>query len=529
MDQSEGSPPLFKKLLSGASIAVVLVLLYLLAIRIGVVLAVYGFPPDCCWLLRTGQIICDTGKLPQEDPFSFAVKFARQQGDPQSYIVYQWLSEVIFYRTYLLFSLLKTVALAAVVYAFSFIVIPLRSCLRFNVARPWLFSLVILEGLTSNLRNFMRPEVFTYLITALLLYIMQSLRLKYADGSHSHIGWRTIGALIVLLVLSCNLHVTFTVHVLILIWYSFAFWAEDVFNKRSLSAVTKTVLLGTVLSTLATLINPYGIGLWLAVPRLLYSPIAPSVVEMQGMSLSILVTDVLYFPAVALVIMAFVSIAISILLKPDQWRLNAKSPLRLSALLLIVICVFLSFHRIRYLVIGSMIIVFELTNLLAARNNAEPSNLKSFWNKKVSVLALEIGISIFAAFGAFYGANKVSQLTIPTARVDFRPPFAGIDFLLKNYNGGHLFADNELTDMCELYLPNCSTFEDTRFDGYDLIITSDYAKILMAKEHWKEILAGYKIEWVFARKGQPISLVLPSVPGWKIVYEDPVCVIFHKI
>jgi hypothetical protein len=518
------------KLWSVLSIVVVLLLLYFLAVRIGVVCTLYGFNPDCCWLLRTGQIICDTGRLPEQDPFSYALAFARQQGDPQPYIIYQWLSEVIFFRAYLLFNLVQLAALAAVIYALSFVVIPLRSCLRFDVARPWLFGLVILEGLTSNLRNFIRPEVFTYLMTALLLSILQSLRLKYADGTHTHIGWRTIGACIVLLVLSCNIHITFIVHLLILFWYSLAFLAEDLVRKKDLSAVTKTALLGTFLSTVATLINPYGIRLWLSVPSILYSPLAPNVVEMQELSMSLVVTDVLYFPYIALLIMTYLSIILYPMIKPEEGRLNLRSPLRLSSFLLIVICSVFGFHRIRYTVIGSMFIVFELTNLLASKQVAiEKSKGEFFWNKKYSLVAVEIAIAIFACFGAYYAASKTNQLAIPTARRDFNPPFQGIKYLLKNYDGGRLFADHEVSDMCELYLQKCSIFQDTRYDGYDKIITSDYVRLLMAEAHWKEVLNGYKIEWVFAMKNQPIARALPSIPGWKIVYEDPVSVIFHKI
>jgi hypothetical protein len=530
MDQIDRTLPSANKLWSILSIAVVLLLFYLLAVRIGVVCFTYGFNGDCCWLLRTGKLICDTGSLPQQDPFSFALEYARQHGDPRPYTVYQWLSEVIFYQAYRCLNLVQIIALASSIYVLSFITIPLRSCLRFNVSRPWLFSLIILAGLTSNLRNFVRPEVFTYLITAILMYLLQSQRLKYDEGTQTNMGWRTISVMVVLLVLSCNLHISFVVHLLILFWYSLVFLAEDLIHKKEISAVSKTVLLGTLFSTAATVINPYGIRLWFAVPQILFSPMAPYVVEMQKISMSLLVSAPIFLAYAALLIMAYLSIAFSIMLKPEEALRNLRSPLRLSSFLFIVICTVLGFHTVRYTVIGSMLIVFELTSLIASRQKvSEQDNGEQFWKRKYSFLALEVAVSLFAAFGAVYWSFGRPQPVIPTGHVDFIPPFQGIKYLLEHYDGGHLFTDNEVAGMCELYLPKCSIFVDTRFDGYDTLIYGDYLKILLAKSNWKEILNGYKVEWVLARRQQPIADALQSQSDWKIVYEDRLCVIFRKI
>jgi hypothetical protein len=143
-------------------------------------------------------------------------------------------------------------------------------------------------------------------------------------------------------------------------------------------------------------------------------------------------------------------------------------------------------------------------------------------------LLFEVAVCLFAAWGAVYAANQVSPLSIPTGRKGFQPPFQGMTYLINNYDGKRLFTDHDTADMCEMYLKNCSIFQDTNFVGYDEIITSDYAKILMCKPHWQEILAGYKVEWVLTRPGQPIAEGMPSLTGWKIVYQDQFCTVFRK-
>jgi hypothetical protein len=528
MDQSEGSPTTVKKIWLAVMTVFALAILYTVSIRLGVVFGLFGFNPDCCWILRMGQIICQSGSLPKEDPFSYALQIAAQVGDRQPYVIYQWLSEVIFFNAYMLLNLVQIIAVTAVIYAFTFITIPFRSGLRFNVPRSLLLGLIVLVSLTSNLRGYVRPEVFSYFITAILLYVLQSARLKYGDTSHSHIGWRTIGGLILLLVVSCNVHITFCVHLLLLAVYASAFCIEDLINHRSLSMVSKTLVIGTVLSTLATLINPYGFGLWVHVPRLLYSPLAPNVVELQPLTYNLVATDILYYPFVVMLALCFISVATCIFLEWRDKRLNL-SPLRLLSLLLIAASIFFTFHRIRYIAIASLIVAFELPSFIAYGNKLLfDSETKPLWKRKISILAIEIGVALSVCFGVYGIVNTTTPVSIPMARTDFDPPFLGIRYLLEHYNSGRLFADHEITDMCELYLPFCKVFQDTRFDGYDVVITSDYVKILKAEAQWQEILEGYKIEWVVARPHQPIAKSLLTVPGWKIVYQDKTCVIFHK-
>ena len=51
--------------------------------------------PDTCWLLALGREIVQTHAIPAHDPFSWT--FAAQEANGQRFILYQWLSEVVFY------------------------------------------------------------------------------------------------------------------------------------------------------------------------------------------------------------------------------------------------------------------------------------------------------------------------------------------------------------------------------------------------------------------------------------------------
>jgi hypothetical protein len=515
-----------RNLLKLAGLLIGVLVLYLLAWRTGYYCDAIGFNPDFCWLLKTGEIICEIGHLPHQDPFSFALKVAAERGDPQPYIIYQWLAEVIFFQAYLLLSLIQIIAVTAAIYALSFIAIPLRSCSRFNVSAVWLFILVGLGALTSNLRNVVRPELFTYLVTALIFCILQSMRERHANGMDNAIRWRYVLALTLLLIFEANVHIAFVAHLILLAFYSVAFCAEDILKTKQLSGISKTLVTGTLASTIATLINPYGIGLWLHLPRMYFSIVPQNVEEMQPITYELALKETLVYPFLILVVFTFASLAVFIF---RNRKARIWSPLRILSLLLIVASVAFAFHTRRYQVIASLFIVYELTNFLSLGNGfSKTKETEVFLKRKISFLIIEIGVALFAILGTAFYYNKVTVLAIPSARASFAPPFGAIKYLMQNYNGGRLFADNEVSDMCELYLPNCQIFIDTRFDGYDSKLMSDYWRILMARDEWAKILDWYGIEWLLARPDQEIGKKLPTLPDWQIVYNDRDCVLFHR-
>jgi hypothetical protein len=148
--------------------------------------------PDFWWHLKSGEYICQTGALPETDPFSYAA-LPKEPITPAStrirFIMTQyWLAQVFFYRTYDFFGFQGIIFLRAL----------LLTLLVFLVYRsvrkegPGIYlSAAMLIPLVTLLRNFTaeKPELFSFLFAFLLIYLIEGFRRRentvYSMGTNS--------------------------------------------------------------------------------------------------------------------------------------------------------------------------------------------------------------------------------------------------------------------------------------------------------------------------------------------------------
>ena len=134
--------------------------------------------PDFWWHLATGKWIVEHGGLPNEDPFSFTTL----QQDPYAatnwvkLILQQyWLAQVAFYKIYSLFGFAGISVLRALILTCTVGIIVL--ILRYHKVHSVLtlltaaLSILILRGSTGE-----RPQLFSFLFAALLLYLLERYR-----------------------------------------------------------------------------------------------------------------------------------------------------------------------------------------------------------------------------------------------------------------------------------------------------------------------------------------------------------------
>jgi hypothetical protein len=215
--------------------------------------------PDLWGHLKFGQDLLSTGQVIRPDPYSYMT------GD-QTWINHEWLAEVIFALTYraagsrglIGLKLLAALGIFGLIYA----------CLRdLHLAplRAWILVMLgtipIYVGLAT-----VRPHLFTYLCFALLMFVLWQ-----AERGRTRWLW----VLPLLFALWPNLHGGFLAGVGILLLWLLIGLFELVLSGRgpqlpqlrsgsfaaSRSAL-RTALMAVALALLATLVNPYGIGLW---------------------------------------------------------------------------------------------------------------------------------------------------------------------------------------------------------------------------------------------------------------------------
>ncbi len=184
--------------------------------------------------IKLGQIIWQTKSVPHTNLLSYtATDFP--------FVNHHWLSEVMFYGFYnidgLVGVMIAKIFILFATYVFLFFIVKNR-----------VGSITILSFLLSllliSMRTEARPEIFTYLITALFLLIIY--RVRQAKNS-INLLW----VLPALELFWVNLHIYFVIGYAI---YG-AFLIENFFLKK---LSRREVLIGIVLA-LATLINPNGL------------------------------------------------------------------------------------------------------------------------------------------------------------------------------------------------------------------------------------------------------------------------------
>lgn len=191
-------------------------------------------PQDYWWYLRLGQDVAHSGSVPVVDTYSFT-----RAGTPFFY--QSWLAALIFWKVYAAGGLTLTFFLRVIIIAVTYVLLWLL--IRNAGMGTRLSSLLILLAALAGSSNWsFRPQLFTYPLFVLALYILW----KWNQGK-----LRGLWLLPFISVLWVNLHGSFPL-LFILGGFFFLFGHSD---KKYLA-----IILG--ISFIALFINPHGINVF---------------------------------------------------------------------------------------------------------------------------------------------------------------------------------------------------------------------------------------------------------------------------
>ncbi len=258
--------------------------------------------PDTCWLVGLGRWMVEHKAIPEIDPFSWT--FAAEEAKGRHFILYQWLSELIFYLSTLSGGLLTLLMLTAVTVVTAFISLPIGYVVKREA--PFLAGIaVVFVGLMAGSFHFLcRPEIFSYLFTAIFLQVLHYARVAAAMENQKI--FRIAFILTPLMILWANMHTGFVTGISIIgscllgaiLGHLLLRENGKPVANRPLIVELSLALLGTVL---ATLVTPYGLRLWAYIPDLFGSPINKYIVELRPLSWAAM-HEVTYWPYLALCI-----------------------------------------------------------------------------------------------------------------------------------------------------------------------------------------------------------------------------------
>jgi hypothetical protein len=535
--------------------------------------------PDTCWLLALGRYIFTHHGLPQTDPYSFT--FALLHGKP--FVMYQWLTELLFYLAYKICGLSAVLALTALVLVNAFISVPLSICMRIATPRLWAVFVVVLSVLSASWHFLVRPEIFSYLLMSiwlgLILILQEDARRAMDDpingahgtghspgsagvppASHSRINRTVIVAMAALMVLWSNLHSGFVLGLVVLAIYIVSAVIGWLAFTRTSKFRIQEALLALVLSSLATLLNPRGIGLWLYLPQLFFSGINKNIVELRPLSWSDPSKSVFYpfvllcLIGIGMTIYAWISVY-KTLQESGQERKNVKSVFAIYgvfATALIITATISGFYCRRIIpfdAIGLAIASSSLWKVFGAiqagrasqineGNTVHKSSLFSFLRLVESHMQKMFQpqgvwwyllVATLTLLGVYLTTSRIAPPTLPSSSLVFPAPFSAIEYLRKHPPVGRVFSNPQYGDMMIWHLkPVPPLFIDTRFDMYGPELIADFEIISECRSNWRQVFDKYDFAWAFVRSRSQLSQRLIKDLNWKEIYTDQNAVILQR-
>jgi len=472
--------------------------------------------PDTCWLVAVGNFICQSGNIPRADPFSWILQI-----HPQPYIVYQWLSAAIFSCFYKVGGAAALSYLTASTIGAAFLIVPLLAAKIMRVSLPVVALAATLTLAAGSFHFPCRPEIFTYLMLAILNFAIVKI-----STSHSHLPLCLYGLVgLSFFALWANLHTGFVIGLIALSVIGFARR-----NARLLVALTGGLI--------GSLITPYGLALWQYLPHLFFSAANKYNVELLPLSPPELFSSdywALDLIFVAVFIAWTAEIRAGFGLGRSAEKIAHFSLSNISWLLLSTTALLMSLQCRRLIPFAVLLLMGYLYEFLAQKKSDLPVYIQA-WEKIAQLLLLRTrnlilflplaltcyGVSLSTGVFAPALPNNTPSSAIPV-------PEAALQIIAKNRPAGHMLNDPQFGDMLLLKSgKNAQVFIDTRFDVYSDPLVLDYWHMANCRGNWQALLKQYQIDWIFFPPQAPLGHRLAEDPNWQVIQSDNSSIIVVK-
>jgi len=489
--------------------------LWVLAVLIGIFAFVNTHPirpHDFWWHMAIGREIVDSGEIPEVDAYSHTMA-----GQPYASYQMYWLPDIGLYAVYKLGGAALSILVQSLIITLAYAMIFL---LCFRLSRSWrvaAFGVIFAAALGLNNWN-LRPQIITYLLGALFLWAVYEYRMRPRKGL-----FLVFPAAMMVWV---NSHGTFPIGLVLLgIWL-----LDEVFrvlrarlSGNDAEARLRRVwppMIALVITALAALANPRGIGVFHYVITLTTDPVVRNLVpEWAPPSFSTPGGTVFY---VGLLLTSLI-LAFSPR-RPDPFQVFCYLGFAVLALKTtrgivwygLVLAPVLSDH------------VSALSSRLRLSKRAPgPSGGVPAIN-----LAL-VGLLLVMAFVSLPWFKHV--LHFPESKaglIHAETPIEATQFLLDERPPPPVFHTMSFGSyLIWAAQPGYRVFVDSRIELYPQEIWHDYLLVSRAQCGWEERLEHYGIQTLMLSPIEQPTLVetVKASAGWQKIYQDPYAVIFARV
>lgn len=445
---------------------------------------------DMWWHLSTGRYVVQTHSVPHADPFSATIT-----GRP--WTAHEWLSGVIFYLAYSQLASAGPLLLTAIVLTMAFWFAYLRSGGLVPVR-----ILALLLGVSAASPIFsVRPQIFTYLLASVFLFVLSR---YFQNGSI-----KLLILLPLLTILWVNLHGGYVLGLTLILLFiagDVADWLGGQAERAATRRRTGWLLLACVACLMVVPLNPHGLAMFIY-----------PVVTLKAWGSQ---TDIMEWRSPDFHLSIFRPLAALMFLTVAALALSPKRP-KPSQVLLFIFFSLTALYSMRNLPFF-ILVAFPLLSEYAVFPAWKLPALRFRFQKALQAAAVLLAAVVCGKIVSGHIATELDweQLRFPARATSFLnaqklPPrlFNSYDF------GGYL--------IWRLY-PSYQVYIDGRTDLYGQAFFENFLQVYGVSADPRPTLNAHGIRTVLVEPNSRLAGFLRAQNDWKLVYQDPVAVIFSR-
>jgi hypothetical protein len=482
------------------------------------------------WHIRNGELMLQTHSITRVDPFSATIS-----GQP--WYAWEWLYDVLIAAIYHVLGLNGVVFYSAAVMAVSFVLV-FHLAMRRGGSLPITLVLIVLSLGAASVHFLARPHVLSWLLTVIWFELLDSasgLDLQPDLDSEANKAWRLYW-LPVLMLFWVNLHGGFLLGFALLGVYlvgGVIRFFRCLEQRAEIGSRLRRLGLASVLTLVASFVNPYGYKLHLHIYRYLSDRFLMNHVT------EFLSPDFHGVAQQCFAVMLLITIAAlaSARRKPGP-----------AHLLVMLLAAYSGLYAARNLPVSSMLLTLMVAPMLsetvarASDNTAMApwlrgllSRVNNFGTRMEKlelhfqghlwiVLALVLGL-----WACMHGGRLGSVQLINAYFDDKRFPVEAAEVIARRDVREPIFCP----DLWGGYLiyrlyPQTKVLVDDRHDLYGDQFFEDYLKVVFVQPEWSKVLDEKHGNWVLVQKNSSLGTILGLTSGWKLIHEDGTAVLFHR-
>jgi hypothetical protein len=458
--------------------------------------------PDLWGHLRFGQAVLGQGHLTLSDSYSYSAPGHLWRN-------HEWLAEVTMAWFYNLLGVFGLKLMKLVCTAATILFVALAD--SETGASPSIQSNVLIAAAVALMPQMQfRPQLFTFALLSVVLWIL------WRDSRR---GSAPLWLAIPILALWANLHGGFIVGLATLGIYAGVRTLQDLLGGRGVRRGLGLMAV-TAAAALATLLNPYGIGIWYTIAHALRNPVTHNVVtDWQPLTFAMLRqwhaehSGVIYF-LVALGIMA--TFAITSVLAP---RADDLAMVAIAAVM--TVAAFVSVRNMPLAVIAACGPLTRHSELILARRRAISAEFSPGLSGSLHQIILVV-LSLLVAVETGLFSNRLGE--------DRVYPAGAVAFMNEHDLHGNVLCD---FDWGEYFIwhaaPRSKVFIDGRYDTvYPEKVIIDYVDFYFNLGHAAEVLKSYPHDFVLIPPTSEAYRLMTKSTAWKLIYRDPGAAVFAR-